>query len=153
MHSSELWGFRPAFFNADKQLMLCKNTTISPHPSPPPVCVLFTWLTCSLRAASFVHQKAPAPGDCLLTFLSSAALISGSKDISSVFFPHWWNVFAAVTGGLCKHRVSTAPRGMFVSGKHTISSLHYIYRILGGVFYWHCFNLKIRFRLLLKDIS
>lgn len=97
------------------------------------LCVLFTWLTCSFCAGSFVHQKAPAPGDCLLTFLSRDAQMNVSSQFLSPAFCFFffsfskflWPSVLQADSCLCHSGLSEASRSMLLSGKGiNISSLH-----------------------------
>lgn len=107
---------------------------LSPTPTGllPALCVLFTWLTCSVHAGSFVHQKAPAPGDCLLTFLSRALQMSVSSLFLSPPFCYFSTLMKCLPGWRLPVQTSgwlVIPRQACLIKSHWISSLHYVYHI------------------------
>lgn len=125
-------------FGASPCLSVPLASSSLPSLLSPSLCVLFTWLTCSLCAGSFVHQKAPAPGDCLLTFLSRALQISVSSVSLSppfLFFSSLsWSTLMKCLPGLCKHQVSVSCWGKEFSGKDT--EIHH--RLSFFCIFWLC---------------
>lgn len=144
-------------------LFLCLTLPLaSPRSLLPPLsllCVLFTWLTRSLHAGSFVHQKAPAPGDCLLTFLSRAPQMNVSSVLlASLFFFfssfHSVEMLSRLTG--LPVQISGVLRRVHLQKSHRILPLRYVHHIFERVLCWvsvcECVRRK-EFRVLLKDIS
>lgn len=129
---------------------------LPPASPPPPLCVLFTWLTCSLHAGSFVHQKAPAPGDCLLTFLSRALEMSVSTvSLSPLFFVFFFSTLMKRLPGwraACAN-IRSARRPEACSSLE--KSLNFITAFFWGVLCWDSLRERVswEFRVLLKDIS
>lgn len=132
---------------------------LSPTPTGllPALCVLFTWLTCSVHAGSFVHQKAPAPGDCLLTFLSRALQMSVSSLFLSPPFCYFSTLMKCLPGWRLPVQTSgwlVIPRQACLIKSHWISSLHYVYHIWRRYFVeTHASVCKPGNSVLLKDIT
>lgn len=152
-------------------LLVCKNTTISLHPSrssvshshrPPPLSPPCSPPLCFIYLADMQPlrwQLCPSKGTCSWWLFAHLPVQSAADECQRsfapttffvfLFLPLWWNVFRADGPPV----QTSGQRG--VLRRHCISSLFYVYHIFGGVLCWGSLHECVRweFRVLLKDIS
>lgn len=95
------------------------------------ICALFARLSRRPDAGSFVHQKAPAPGGCLLSFLSRGALALFYTPLHLSWSPS--TPPCRRTARLRKRRVSRASWGAFALRLIRLSN-RLFFILLGGNF-------------------